>query len=269
MDSLGGNRKQYMFIYESMMNSLHKEKRQITPGQITLFDLAPEEEKASFAFRLPDVEDYDRETRLQFEKEVMGIYASGHPLDEYSGIIEKRATAKSVDFVLDGSTGKTLVTDGARYTVGGIVSDKKIKYTKNNQIMAFLTLEDLTGTVEVIVFPRTFEECRGKFEEEAKVLVSGRASAEDEKDSKLIAEKIVPFDELPRKLWLKFDTKESYEEKYPVLEPFLSAHPGRDSVIIYLSGTRAKKELKRGVACNTILLSQLEGVLNKDDIRVV
>ena len=269
LDCLGGNRKQFLFVYDSLLDDLHKEKRQTIAGQLSLFDLAPEESKEDYAFKLPDVEEYDKEQRLSFEKEVMGIYVSGHPLEDYAQIIEKKTNAAAADFIMDTETGKCRVEDNARCTIGGIVSERKIKYTKKNQVMAFLTLEDLTGSMEVIVFPKTFEEFRGKFEEEARVLISGRASAEDEKDSRLIAESIIPFDELPKKLWLKFKTRQDYEREYPALTPMLFANPGNDRVVLYIEESRGKKELKERMTCTNVLVGLLEEKLGKENVKVV
>ena len=163
---------------------------------MSLFDLVGEEEKSDFHTPLPDVGEFDRQELLAYEKEVVGFYISGHPLEEYKTFLERRITAKTSDFYRDEETGEPKVTDGKEVVIGGILTDKKIKYTKNNKVMAFLTVEDLVGTVEVVVFPRDYEKSQQFLNEEGRVFIQGRVSAEDDRASKLILEKIRPFDNL-------------------------------------------------------------------------
>ena len=126
-------------------------------GQISLFDLVSEEDKKAYEIQMPDVEEYDQETLLNFEKEVLGIYISGHPLEKFRPLMEKNVTAWTSDFQPDEETGFPKVQDGAKAIVGGMITEKKVKYTKNNKVMAYLTLEDLVGTIEIVVFPRDYE----------------------------------------------------------------------------------------------------------------
>ena len=199
LDGLGGNRKQLMSVYSQMMDQLTKEKKNSLAGQLSLFDIADEESKGSFEIRMPDVEDYPKEMALAFEKEVLGIYVSGHPLETYSDLWQKVITNMTNDFALDEETGVTRVQDGAVAIVGGLIVNKQIKYTKQDKIMAFLTIEDLVGTVEVIVFTQSYEKYGPLLAEDAKVFVRGRISVEEEKDSKLICDQIVTFDEAAEK----------------------------------------------------------------------
>lgn len=154
LDGLEGNRRQKMMIYGSLLDALNQEKKTTMAGQMTLFDIAPEEDKAEYEIKLPNVEEYDKEVLLGFEKEVLGIYISGHPLEEYMERLKKNTNAVTTDFVLDEETGTLKVSDGARVRIGGMITDKVIKYTKNNKAMAFITLEDLVGTVEIIISRR-------------------------------------------------------------------------------------------------------------------
>ena len=135
--------------------------------------------------------EYAKEVILAFEKDVLGIYLSGHPLEQYRGILEKNISAKTTDFQPDEETGLSVVMDNQKVVVGGMVTEKTIKYTKNNKVMAFVTLEDLVGTVEVVVFPRDYEKYQSLLDEDARVLIQGRVSAEDDKASKLILERVL------------------------------------------------------------------------------
>ena len=213
LDGLEGNRRQKMMIYGSLLDTLNQEKKTTMAGQMTLFDIAPEEDKAEYEIKLPNVEEYDKEVLLGFEKEVLGIYISGHPLEEYMERLKKNTNAVTTDFVLDEETGTLKVSDGAKVRIGGMITDKVIKYTKSNKAMAFITLEDLVGTVEIIIFPKDYERYAKYLENDAKVFVEGRVTAEEDRNGKLICEKIISFDEVKRELWLQFPSKSDFEEK--------------------------------------------------------
>lgn len=195
LDSLGGTRKQFMSVYVQIMDHIIKDKKSNLAGQISLFDIADESQKEEFDIRMPDVGEYTKEMRLAFEKEVLGIYLSGHPLEEYQEIWQKHVTNNTNDFALDEETGEVRAEDQAAVVVGGMIADKTIKYTKNNQVMAFLTLEDLVGSVEIVVFPRDYEKYNALLNEDAKIFVKGRVSVEEDKDGKVICEQIVSFEE--------------------------------------------------------------------------
>ena len=215
-------------------------------GQLSLFDIASEEDKKEFEIRMPQVEEYPKEIILTFEKEVLGIYLSGHPLERYRNMMEKMISAKTSDFQPDDETGIPEVYDNQKVIVGGMITDKTIKYTKNNKVMAFLTVEDLVGTVEVVVFPRDYEKSQQFLNEEGRVFIQGRVSAEDDRASKLILEKIRPFDNMPREIWIQFDNKESYTQQSQELLADLRRSPGDSAVVIYLKDVKAIKKLPVG-----------------------
>jgi len=195
LDGLGGTRKQFMSVYVQIMEGIQQDKKNNMAGQLSLFDIVSEEEKKDYEIRMPDVGEYSKEMLLAFEKEVLGIYISGHPLEEYAKVWKKNITNTTADFLLDEETGETAVKDGQSATIGGIIADKKIKYTKNDKVMAFLQLEDLVGTVEVIVFPRDYEKNSAKLMEDEKVFIKGRVSVEEETDGTLICERDVGWGE--------------------------------------------------------------------------
>ncbi len=269
-DSLGGTRKQFMCVYVQIMESIQQDKKNNMAGQMSLFDLVAEDQKEEFDVKLPDVGEYPKELKLSFEKEVLGIYISGHPLEEYQDIWEKHITAQTAAFFLQEETGEVSVEDGARVTIGGMVADKTIKYTKDNKVMAFIKLEDLVGSVEVIVFPKSYEKYSDKLKEDEKIFIHGRVSAEEEKDAKLICEKIEGFDEIPKKLWLKFADMDIYQEKQQQVEEILNASEGPDQVIYYIEATKQMKKLpaNKNVRADTGMLSTLEGVLGKENVKV-
>ncbi len=271
LDGLEGNRRQKMMIYGSLLDALNQEKKTTMAGQMTLFDIAPEEDKAEYEIKLPDVEEYDKEVLLGFEKEVLGIYISGHPLEEYMERLKKNTNAVTTDFVLDEETGTLKVSDGAKVCIGGMITDKVIKYTKNNKAMAFITLEDLVGTVEIIIFPKDYERYAKYLENDAKVFVEGRVTAEEDRNGKLICEKIISFDEVKRELWLQFPSKSDFEEKEGALYGKMMDADGSEHVVIYLAAEKQMKRLpeNRNVAITKELLEDLGNFLGKDNVKVV
>ena len=271
LDGLEGNRRQKMMIYGSLLDALNQEKKTTMAGQMTLFDIAPEEDKAEYEIKLPNVEEYDKEVLLGFEKEVLGIYISGHPLEEYMERLKKNTNAVTTDFVLDEETGTLKVSDGAKVRIGGMITDKVIKYTKSNKAMAFITLEDLVGTVEIIIFPKDYERYAKYLENDAKVFVEGRVTAEEDRNGKLICEKIISFDEVKRELWLQFPSKSDFEEKEGALYGKMMDADGSEHVVIYLAAEKQMKRLpeNRNVAITKELLEELGNFLGKDNVKVV
>ena len=243
LDCLEGNRRQKMMTFARIVDGINQDKKNTMAGQLSFFDIVSEEEKKEFEIRMPDLEEFDKETILAFEKEVLGIYLSGHPLEGYRDIMEKMATARTADFQQDEETGFPKVIDGQKAILGGMITDKTIKYTKNNKVMAFFTLEDLVGTVEVVVFPRDYEKCQALLNDEEKVFIQGRVSAEDDRPSKLILEKIRSFEDIPRELWIQFPDREAYGKREQELLADLKQSPGKDSVVIFLRDVKAMKKL--------------------------
>ena len=245
-DSFGGTRKQFMMIYLRVLEQVSQERKYSMTGQMSLFDFVDEEQKKEFDIPLPDVGEYEKETMFAFEKEVLGVYLSGHPLEDYEEKWRKSISKTTLDFQIDDETGRARVRDGAKETVGGMIIEKTIKYTKTNQTMAFLTIEDLAGTVEVVVFPRDYERNQSFLNEDSKVFVRGRVSEEDDAPSKLICEKIIPFDQTKKELWIQFPNKTAYLEEESQLFDMLKESEGKDAVVIYCREERAVKRLPAG-----------------------
>ena len=271
LDCFPGTRKQLMTVYAQIMDRLHNNGRNSMAGQMTLFDIVSEDDKKQYEIPLPDVGEFPRELLLEFEKDVLGIYISGHPLDDYVGMWKKRISNTTADFYLDDETGEPAVKDNEKAIIGGIISDKKIKYTKNDQIMAFLTVEDLVGSIEVIVFPKTYEANAPRLDADAKVFIEGRVSVEDDRDAKLIAQKVTLFDEIPRTVWLRFDNKDSYSSKDAELKRIIADSDGRDEIAIYLKDTKQIKKLGRSatIKADKVMIERLEELAGKDNVQVV
>lgn len=271
LDVLGGTRKQFMSIYIQIVDHVNQEKKYSMAGQMSLFDMAPEGQKEDFLIRMPDVGEYSKENLLAFEKEVLGIYISGHPLEEYEEKWRKVISATTADFQPDDETGRTKVRDGAREIIGGMITEKTVKHTKTNQMMAFVTVEDLLGTVEVVVFPRDYEKNRDYLETDSKVFIRGRVSEEDEKASKLICEKVIPFEQTKRELWIQFPDKASYLDAEQIVYGYLADSEGDDEVIIYCAKERAVKRLpkNRNIQITPQVLSRLMNHFGESRVKVV
>ena len=270
LDGLGGTRKQFMSVFSQVMDRTQKDRKNNMAGQLSLFDIVEEEEKEGLALKLPDVGEYPKEMKLAFEKEVLGIYVSGHPLEEYEAAWRKKISNTPADFAYDEETQGVCVKDGAKAIIGGLIAGKTIKYTKDNKIMAFLTIEDLVGTVEVIVFPKTYEQSASFLTEDAKVFVQGRVSVEEDKDGKLICEKIVPFTELKKKVWIKFPDMEAYKAAEAGLMDTLRESEGKDGIVIYIENPKAKKELppNQNVEADEDLVNRLQELFGRENVTV-
>ncbi len=271
LDCFEGSRKQLMTVYVQIMDQLHNSGRNSMAGQMSLFDFAGETEKKQYEVPLPDVGEFPRELLLEFEKEVLGIYVSGHPLEEYVGMWKKNITNTTADFYLDDETGVPNVKDNANAKIGGIISDKKIKYTKTDQVMAFLSLEDMVGTVEVIVFPKTYEANAPRLNTDTKVFIEGRVSVEEDRDAKLIASKITLFDEIARTVWIRFANIDEYSAKERELFSMLAESDGKDEVTVYLTDTKQVKKLGKGytIKADKDMIEMLANAFGRENVQVV
>jgi len=270
-DGLDGNRHQMSIVYTSIVDDVVRRKKTGLEGQMSLFDFVGEEDKKDYEVHYPNVEEFPKEVLLGFEKEVLGIYLSGHPLEDYLGKMKKNVTANAADFVREEESGTIRVTDNMHVVVGGMIAAKTVKYTRNNQAMAFLTVEDLTGSVEIIVFPKDYERYNRFLNDEEKIFVVGHATVEEEQDGKVICERIVPFDDTRKELWLQFPTKSDFSEKEQQVYEILRDSDGNDEVVIYISDVKAFKRLprNRAVGTNSVLLARLTEFLGEKNVKVV
>jgi len=271
LDGLGGTRKQFMMVYVQIVDSISQEKKNAYAGQISLFDIVGEEEKKDYEVKLPNVGEYDKEQLLTFEKEVLGVYISGHPLEEYERIWKRNISAATTDFMLDEETNQTKVKDNAREIIGGMITSRTIKHTRNNKTMAFVTIEDLVGTVEVVIFPKDYERFHDLLLEDNKVFIKGRVSTEDEKPSKLICENIWVFEEVPRELWIQFEDGAAFRQQESALYDMLRDSEGKDRVVVYVKALKAVKRLSEnwGIQIDDTLLGKIAEQFGTENVKVV
>lgn len=267
-DTFGHTRKSMMIVSESMLDSAIKNNKDSMSGQMSLFDFAAEEDKKAFEIRIPDVAEYTKEELLGYEKEILGVYVSGHPLDEYTGMVNKYITNVSSDFEVDDELGETKARDGAIATIGGLITEKTIKTTKKGQLMAFLTVEDVVGTVEVVVFPNSFTANRVVIDHAEKVFVTGKVQANVDENAKLICDKVVDFASIPRKLWIRFASLSDYEDKKDELYGILYNSDGKDTVVIYCTKENKRLTLpaSRTIRVDSELIQKLQAMYGEKNV---
>ena len=270
LDCLEGNRRQKMMIYTSIMDNISQSKKKMMAGQMSLFDIVDDELKSDFEIKFPKVNEFSKQELLAFEKEVIGLYVSGHPLEEYQNMWKKNITRTSLDFQLNDED-ETAVADNAREIIGGIISEVTVKVTKQNSVMAFVTIEDLYGTVEVLVFPKLYEKYRQIIAEDNKVFITGRVTSGGEENAKMICETITLFGDKSSELWIRFENKEEYEEKYPQLLENIKLSNGKDKIVIYLNQEKAKKILPASCNVNADqqFLQKMQALFGENNVRIV
>lgn len=268
-DAFGNKRRQMMLIYAGIMDNQNKQDKDAISGQMSLFDLVDDEQKAEYEIKMPEVAEYTKEELLNFEKEVLGVYVSGHPLDEYAAMWKRHVSASTTDFEIDEETGETKVKDGSKQTVGGMITGKTVKMTKTGQPMAFLTLEDLLGNLEIVVFPRDYATYRSVIDSADKLFITGRVNANADENAKLICEKIIAFDDVPRKLWIRFADEAQYRQKEQTMLAMLSETDGKDKVIVYCAKEQRKILLpdSKTIRITAELLSALRTVFGADNVE--
>ena len=269
LDSLGATRKQLMMVYAFVLDEVNRERKENISGQMSLFDFFSEEEKKEYEVQYPDVGEYDQAQKLAFEKEVMGIYVSGHPLEDYMDSMKKQITAKTTDFEPDEDTGHAIVKDGYHYIVGGMLSGVTVKLTKTNQNMAFLTLEDLFGTVEIILFPRDYQKYRDVLVADTPLYVKGRASVSEE-SGKLVAEEIIPMDQVPKEVWIQVENVGVFQEKQQALYDIIRQHSGERGLVVYSRKDKAIKRLPsyQNISGDSGVIRDLKQLFGEKNIKV-
>ena len=269
LDSLGHTRKQLMLVYSQVLDEVSREKKEHASGQMSLFDFFTEEEKKEYETSYPDVGEFPRDEKLAYEKEVLGIYISGHPLDRYTDSMKKQITARTTDFEPDEETGHTMAEDGRNYIIGGLVTNITNKLTKKGDNMAFVTLEDLYGSLEIIAFPRVYQSCRDNLVTDKALYVSGRASVSEE-SGKLIADRIIPMDEVEKEIWICVKDLEDFRQKKDELYSVIRAHPGKESLVVYLKDCRSYKPLPsyQSVRADAAGMAALEACFGQKNIVV-
>jgi DNA polymerase-3 subunit alpha len=246
-DSLGAKRSQMLAVYEKLMDGVQEQKKRNGEGQLSLFDSIETTESIEQNI-YPNIEEYPQNMLLSMEKEMLGLYVSGHPLLEYKELLDKKISITTADLIkhsddeAEEKSIEDLSYDGQKVIMGGILASVKQKSTKNNSLMAFAQLEDLYGTIEVIIFPKTFEQNARFIKPDSIVLVEGRVSQREDEETKIICEKIIPLAEAeqqnPGKLYVKINS-ETQPDILEQIKKVLSRYKGEQPVYVVDEGKRS------------------------------
>lgn len=271
LDSLGGNRRQYMAVYKSVMDGIGQSKKNNIEGQLNLFDIAPDD-----SFRqtdeLPKLKEFLPKERLAMEREVLGIYVSGHPLAGYEERFGRKVSCTSRSFRQTDEDDGSQIADGTRVVIGGMIMGLSVKYTKKNEKMAIVTLEDFNGSIEVLFFPKAYGQCSPFLKEEEVLLVRGRANVSADGKANVIADSaellVLEGEDAPKSLWLKMAAGGT--ATVAEIKGILAAHKGDIPVYIYHEETKRKMkaESQFWVAWDETLKDALAHLLGEKNVAV-
>jgi DNA polymerase III subunit alpha len=286
-DSLGVYRSKLMAVYEKMIDGIQQSKKRNFEGQMSIFDLISDEVDIKLTREeYPEIKEFPPKMLLSMEKEMLGLYISGHPLSEFEEEIADEVTLFSSDLNIGASQneediaseGLINISDGKQVVVGGIITEKKTKTTKSNNMMAFITLEDLYGSMEIIIFPATLEKYEKLISVENIVLVKGRMSIREEEQPKIICEEIrtIKNEVNPikkqkiSKLYLKVEKKYDNMELMKPLMSLLKFFKGDTPVCVCDEEKNVKLvEREYWVRLNDSLLIELRSRLGEENVKVV
>ncbi len=281
-DGMGANRRQMCAVIDPIIEELDNTKRRNVEGQIGFGDLSsgsaaePTESKSSFAY--PPAEEFSPEMLLKYEKEVAGMYLSGHPMAQYRELSKALKCAQIGDIAAEESRYK----DNDRVLLLGLITSAKKKITKSDATMAFLNFEDMTGSIEVIVFPKTLIEKPTMFHEGNILLLHGRVSMREDEDTKVVCEAVEPCPssvpaeaakaptqekkKAARGLFLRFDTASSPQIEY--CRKLLNIFDGAVPLYYYFADTKEYKRnpIGQNIDVNDVLLRELRKILGESNV---
>lgn len=271
MSSLGGNRAQLLAIFEKTMDGIHSDRKRNIAGQFSMFETIDTKMSDD---NLPDLKEFSQKNLLAMEKEMLGIYISGHPLKPYEDDLKRISTITTAElFQIQEQVKQNLAQDidGKRLTIGGIVVLKKNMVTKNNNMMAFITLEDIYGAVECIVFPATYDRYSRLIEEDSLIVIDGKISMTEEDEPKIICERITGLDEFNRdKIYLKI-SKEKSLDTFNEIKGVLTRYKGKTPVYVYVEKQGRMMMAQRDLWVNLdqkSLIEELIQILGKGNVKV-
>lgn len=272
LDSLGGKRSQYLSVYKKYYDSISQLKKKTMEGQLDLFSSNTSNNKDVIEKdELPNIPELTKKETLNLEKEILGIYVSGHPLDEFSESLKKFTSNTTLDFIKNENQEIENVKDNQKVILGGIINTVTLKFTKTNKQMAFLTLEDIYGTIEVIIFPEVFHKYYKYLQEDNVVLIEGKASISEDQKPKIICTNIKLYEMLEnttKTLWVKLpkDCNISIKD----IESTLLNNKGVTPVIVYDEAKKTKFNLNNThwVNISDSLLTELKDILDSSCIVI-
>ena len=271
MDCFGNHRSELMAVYDSMMDSLASSRKKNLEGQMGLFGML-EEDSPGTAIPVPKKEEFSKAELMAMEKETTGLYLSGHPMDDYRKFL-KNTHVISIGSLMDEESS---LEDDQIVSVAGIVQSVKMKTTRNNSIMAYVTLEDDTAAVEMLAFSNVLNQFGGYLRENSAIVVTGRLSLRDDKEPQIVVNRARPISDfsverpeqppvrqnLSGKLYLKLPTEEG--ALFRKTRAILNMFPGESQVVVYFADTK----VRRGTRCGFTgtMLSELKNVLGEENV---
>ncbi len=271
MDCFGHHRSELLAVYDHMMDSIASTRKKNLEGQMGLFGMLEEDQPAS-AIPIPKMPELPKSELMLMEKETTGIYLSGHPMDDYRAYLRNTHVVPIAALMSEEST----YQDEQIVSVAGIVQSVKMKTTRNNSMMAYVTVEDDTTAIEMLAFSNVLSQYGGYLKENSPVVITGRLSLRDDKEPQIIvnrARPITDYSEAPEqpgralpigKLYLKLPTEEG--KLYPKVRAILNMFPGETAVVLYFADTG----VRRGTTCQLAepMLRELESLLSKPCVVV-
>ena len=262
--------------FESLIDFINKiELSTILAENINLSD----EEIKVPEIKYPDINEFSKNNLLSMEKEMTGLYISGHPLDEYEKSLKMMTSTtiekifQSYESIMDGlNEDENLIQDNQRVIIGGILAEVNQKVTRNNSIMAFLKLEDLTGVIEVVVFPKTLDKVRNLINLDSMVIIKGRVNIKEDEEPKLICESIEPLEKInSNKLYIRVDDLQKAKEMKPKLIQIANEYKGDSAIYIFTSNDRKSYRMPREiwVDLNTDIVFELKNIFGENNVKIV
>lgn len=265
LDSMNPNRAAHLQVYEGLMESAQNASKKNVAGQISLFQMPGLDEGVALENKLPDVANFDKKILLTLEKEMLGVYITDHPLNDYSNLIKSKTNVNSDELRHASEEGHGRIKDGQKGVIAGIINSVKTLITKSNKMMAFVELEDLYGTVEIIVFPNIYERFRDLISVDKVIAISGTVNFKEDEAPKILADNIVDIaniDEIASANPIK--ARIADEAHVDEVKLMATMNPGRQEFLIYLP---SGKILKTGINMTKELAKELVDLLGKENVK--
>ncbi len=277
-DCINDNRAAHLGIYESLIESAQNNARKNISGQMSLFQVNSEEMNVGdVTSKLPDIRNFDKDVKLAFEKEMLGVYLTDHPLNDYAKRIGEVVSVTTEELAhASEEEGQARIKDGKVVIMAGMISSKKTLITKNNKMMAFINLEDLVGTVEVVIFPNVYEKYQHNILEDKVVIIKGKLNFKEDEMPKLLADSVVDIDRVEQLIKpenqpakVKIPRSMEYELTLERLKDIFKAYRGETPVLIYKADGKIFKTPKSMyIDVNSGIKDRLEEILGKENVKI-
>ncbi len=280
MDGFGLKRSQLLAIYELVLDSVANSKKRNVEGQMGMFDLLlGDQEEVKSTVRVPNIPELSKKELMQMEKETTGLYLTGHPMDDYRDIL-KRAKVVCIADIMESFASETgQFHDEQQVSIAGVVQTVKMKTTRNNSMMAYVTLEDDTASMELLVFSGCLNQYGGYLKENMPIVCQGKISVRDEKEPQLLLNSCRPLSDVEepaafeqtaraavkgQKLYLRLASENTLE--YRKVKAILSMFPGTSNVVLYFQDT----QVRRGTVCDldAMMVEELQTLLGEANVVV-